>query len=204
MPAKSTRIELDVDAATILKQFASEHNITGARYLRAVREFICHMAATKPGRLKLKLRDAEEHYPARNTHLTATTIKLDSKSLPMQPQLKEEFPQLFRLMLLLLQTDNRFCNSFGTWAEKAKLLPPPALVYGEPVWILRGGFPAKKGEKRHQGCERKIKGKFLGIRGAQVFCELEQDDPLAFHEPLKKGEVGYWGDGAVTSRHRIG
>ena len=62
-------------------------------------------------------------------------------------------------------------------------------LFGSSVLIRRGGHAAPS-----PGQFRYVRATYIGARGPQVCCRLEQDDPDAcVGYCTKKGDVGWWG-----------
>lgn len=63
------------------------------------------------------------------------------------------------------------------------------VLFGSSVLLLRGGH-----DMPPPGQFRNVKATYIGARGQQVCCRLEQDDPSAcVGYCTKKGDVGWWG-----------
>ena len=69
------------------------------------------------------------------------------------------------------------------------------LKTGDPVWVIRGGERAKG-----PGRFRRVKATYIGERGNDVCCSLDQDDPDDTVGWSKIDSVGWWGKSAVIKR----
>ena len=63
------------------------------------------------------------------------------------------------------------------------------LPFGSKVTLQRGGHKSPK-----PGQFRNVKAIYIGAKGQQVLCRLEQNDPDAcYNYCTKKGDTGWWG-----------
>jgi hypothetical protein len=73
---------------------------------------------------------------------------------------------------------------------------PTTFRFGDPVLVQRGGHKSPA-----PGQFRQVKATYIGARGYQVCCRLEEDDADACAGYCtKKGDVGWWGRSQMTKR----
>jgi len=73
-------------------------------------------------------------------------------------------------------------------------------LFGSSVLLRRGGHDAPS-----PGQFRYVKATYIGARGHQVCCRLEQDDPDAcVRYCTKKGDVGWWGRSIMSLPNATG